>query len=191
LVNNLLELVRLEADGITVENARFSLRQCIDEAVQVHIGAAHLKGLTIFQELPADLPTEVIGDKSRISQILHNLLGNAVKFTEQGVVTIRVSCEHAENGVLLTRFSVIDTGIGIESVNLENIFETFIQTDMSNTRKFGGLGLGLAICKRLTTAMGGRLWAESQFGNGSSFYFELPLEQKTADQAANDEQRQI
>jgi two-component system, sensor histidine kinase len=176
LVNNLLELVRLEADGIQLERMPFSLRQCSDEAVQVYEGAARQKGLVILQELPTDLPAELVGDKVRIRQILHSLIGNAIKFTEQGTVTVSISIEEGENGIMLTRFSVVDTGIGIEPDKLARIFELFIQSDMSNTRKFGGLGLGLTICNRLAVAMGGRIRVESLPGSGSSFHLELPLE---------------
>ncbi len=175
LVTNLLELVRMETVGIQVEKAMFSLRRCVDDVVQVYEASARSKGLVIYQDLPSDLPTDVVGDRVRIQQILHCLLGNAVKFTEQGSVTIKLSCQSEQDSTLKIRFSVIDTGVGIEPENLDKIFELFIQSDMSNTRRFGGLGLGLAICSRLAAALQGKIWVESVSGSGSSFHLEIPL----------------
>lgn len=177
LVNNLLELVKLEAEGTVLEQSPFSIRQCIDEVIQAHLGVARVKNIELCQELPEDIPVEVVGDKVRIRQILHSLLGNALKFTEQGMVKIKLVCESDHKGRFRTCFSVIDTGIGIEADKLDAIFELFIQSDMSNTRSFGGLGLGLSICRRLVTLMGGRIWVESTPGKGSSFHFELFLNQ--------------
>jgi two-component system, sensor histidine kinase len=191
LVNNLLELVRLEAEGVQVAHGAFSLRQCVDETMQAHDSVARQKGLTLLQELPTDLPTELIGDKVRIRQILHSLVGNAIKFTEQGTVTLGISVEAGDNGTMLTRFGVTDTGIGIEPEKLAGIFELFIQSDMSNTRRFGGLGLGLTICNRLAAAMGGCIRAESVPGKGSSFYLELPLELPAASRSDKAAARQL
>lgn len=191
LVNNLLELVRLEAEGVQVAHGAFSLRQCVDETMQAHDSVARQKGLTLLQELPTDLSTELIGDKVRIRQILHSLVGNAIKFTEQGTVTLGISVEAGDNGTMLTRFGVTDTGIGIEPEKLAGIFELFIQSDMSNTRRFGGLGLGLTLCNRLATAMGGCIRAESVPGKGSSFYLELPLELPAASRSDKAAARQL
>lgn len=191
LVNNLLELVRLEAEGVQVAHGAFSLRQCVDETMQAHDSVARQKGLTLLQELPTDLPVELAGDKVRIRQILHSLVGNAIKFTEQGTVTLGISVEAGDNGTMLTRFGVTDTGIGIEPEKLAGIFELFIQSDMSNTRRFGGLGLGLTICNRLAAAMGGCIRAESVPGKGSSFYLELPLELPAASRSDKAAARQL
>lgn len=180
LVNNLLELVRMESEGVQVERAAFSLRRCIDDAVEMYEGVARSKGLVIYQDLPCDLPQDVVGDKVRILQILHCLMGNAVKFTEQGSVTIRLTCQADETGRLLICVSVVDTGIGIEPDKLDRIFEQFVQLDMSNTRRFGGLGLGLAICGRLAKNLGGSIRVESVPGSGSSFHLELPLDPVSA-----------
>jgi two-component system, sensor histidine kinase len=176
LVNNLLDLVKLELNGIAVERTPFSVRRCCDDLAQAHEAAAHSKGLQIYQDISQDLPVELVGDKVRLRQIMHSLLGNAIKFTEQGSITIRVTINRQADEQLWVCFSIIDTGIGIDPGKLDTIFELFTQVDMSNTRKFGGLGLGLPICKRLVSALGGKVWAENEPGQGSSFHVELPLE---------------
>ncbi|NJD39734.1 MAG: response regulator [Geobacter sp.] len=176
LINNLLELVRMETEEITLRKAPFSLRRCCAEAVQVQEFAAQAKGLGIRQELPPDLPDELVGDRVRIMQMLQCLLGNAIKFTSEGSVTLRFSASTQEEpGGFTLLIAVQDTGVGIEPDKLEQIFELFTQSDMSNTRRFGGLGMGLTVCRRLAAAMGGRVWAESEPGRGSTFYLELPL----------------
>lgn len=176
LINNLLELVRMETEEITLRKAPFSLRRCCAEAVQVQEFAAQAKGLVIRQELPPDLPDELVGDRVRIMQMLQCLLGNAIKFTSEGSVTLRFSASTQEEpGGFTLLIAVQDTGVGIEPDKLEQIFELFTQSDMSNTRRFGGLGMGLTVCRRLAAAMGGRVWAESEPGRGSTFYLELPL----------------
>lgn len=191
LVNNLLELVKLEAEGVYLEHQPFSPRQCLDEAVQVHEGAARQKGIALLQEVPPDLPAELVGDRVRIRQILHSLIGNAIKFTEQGSVTISITCRDLQDGAVLAGFRVTDTGIGIEPDKLDGIFEMFIQSDMSHTRRFGGLGLGLAICRRLAAAMGGSISAESVPGSGSSFCLELPLNRVTAGRGGETVNREL
>jgi two-component system, sensor histidine kinase len=176
MVNNLLELVQLEADGIHASNSLFSLHSCINEALQVFQGTAHSKGVVLQKELPETMPDMVSGDKARIRQILYSLLGNGVKFTANGTVTLKVDCTTAQDRQILARFIVEDTGIGIAPEKLQYIFEPFVQADMSQTRSFGGLGLGLAICRRLTDALGGTLSVTSDPGKGSSFCLELPLQ---------------
>ncbi len=175
LVNNLLELVQLEAEGIHADNAPFSLVSCIDEALQVFQGTARVRGIELKKNVPPSIPNEVSGDKTRIRQILYSLLGNAVKFTSNGTVTLSFDYKAVESGQILARFCVQDTGIGIAPEKLERIFEPFVQSDMSDTRAFGGLGLGLAICRHLADALGGTINVTSIPGKGSSFTLELPL----------------
>lgn len=175
LVNNLLELVQLEADGIHAENAPFCLESCIDEALQVFQGTAQARGLELKKAVPSSMPSVVSGDKTRIRQILYSLLGNAVKFTAKGSVTLNFDYT-AEGDRMLARFLIQDTGIGIAPEKLKHIFDPFVQADMSHTRSFGGLGLGLAICRHLADALGGTISAESTPGKGSSFCLELPLQ---------------
>jgi two-component system CheB/CheR fusion protein len=176
LVNNLLELVQLEAEGVHLNNAPFSLTSCIDEALQVFQGTARSKGIALQKMVPAAMPDKVTGDKARIRQILYSLLGNGIKFTSSGSVTLNFNYTTERDGQMLARFCVQDTGIGIAPEKLERIFEPFVQADMSHTRSYGGLGLGLAICRHLTDALGGTISAKSAPGEGSKFCLELPLQ---------------
>lgn len=175
LVNNLLELVHLECGDTKFASIPFSVRQSIDEVLQSYQLVAGQKGLQFLQELASDLPIEVTGDRVRLHQILHLLISNAIKFTEAGSVTIQCSVKPQQDEACLLECRISDTGIGVEPDKLEQIFELFVQSDMSNTRRFGGLGLGLPICRRLVTAMGGRIWCESSPGAGSSFVVEVPF----------------
>lgn len=175
LVNNLLELVHLECSDTQFASVPFSVRQCINEMMQSYQLMAGQKGLQLLQELSDDLPVELVGDRVRLQQILNLLFSNAIKFTEAGSVTIQCSAQQQGDEVCLLEFRIADTGIGVASDKLEQIFELFVQSDMSNTRRFGGLGLGLPICRRLVTAMGGRIWCENSPGTGSSFVVELPF----------------
>ena len=175
VVNNLLELVQLENDPLEDELVSFQLLHCVDEIVQEYAEEARKKDLVVGQELLGSLPEEVLGNRSRIQQALRVLIDNAIKFTGLGGVTIRVSSEQHTDQEVLVRFSVFDTGIGIQQEELERIFKPFIQLDMSASRSYGGLGLGLAICQRLATALHGRVWAESVPRTGSCFHLELPL----------------
>lgn len=175
LVNNLLELVHLECSDTQLARIPFSVRQCLDEVLQSHQLVAAQKGVQFLQELAAYLPIELVGDQVRLRQILHLLVSNAVKFTDSGTVTLQCHAVPQGDDTLLLELRVTDTGIGIPADKLEQIFELFVQSDMSNTRRYGGLGLGLPICRRLVTAMGGRIWCESRPGAGSTFVVELPF----------------
>jgi signal transduction histidine kinase/CheY-like chemotaxis protein len=170
LVNNLLDFSKIEAGQLELENVAFDPRQVADEALQLMKEVGRGKGLALTSELY--LPPVVSGDPARLSQILLNLLSNAVKFTPQGSVTLR-AFTLARTGWL--RFEVADTGIGIAPVAQARLFQPFVQADSSMTRRFGGSGLGLSICKHLCAAMGGTLGLESRSGAGSTFWLELPL----------------
>lgn len=176
LVNNLLELVKLESETSEPLHAPFSLRQCIDEVLKVNEPAARNKQLALHQELPSDLPLELIGDRIRLSHVLHILVGNAIKFTDAGTITIGVTMPLQDTGTQLVRVTVTDTGIGVAPEKVDQIFEPFVQSDMSNTRRFGGLGLGLPICRRLVASMGGNISCVSAIGSGSSFSVNLPMQ---------------
>jgi len=139
-------------------------------------GRAHEKGLALHVEIGPDVPSDLIGDSTRLRQVLLNLLGNAIKFTEAGRVSLHVTPEPGTTIPAALRFSVSDTGIGIPDEKLERVFERFTQADSSTTRRFGGSGLGLTISKRLVELMGGQIWAESCVGKGSVFAFVLPFE---------------
>src|SRR5471030_3333391 len=139
-------------------------------------GRAYEKGLTLRCEIAPNVPTDLVGDPTRLRQVLLNLLGNAIKFTESGEVSLRVTPDTDSSIPTALRFTVSDTGIGIPGEKLGQVFERFTQADSSTTRRFGGSGLGLTISKRLVELMGGRIWAESSVGEGSVFSFAVPFE---------------
>jgi CheY-like chemotaxis protein/anti-sigma regulatory factor (Ser/Thr protein kinase) len=143
-------------------------------------GRAHEKGLALVCEIAPDVPTDLVGDPTRLRQVLLNLLGNAIKFTQSGEVSLRVALDADPSVPTALRFTVSDTGIGIPREKLGQVFERFTQADSSTTRRFGGSGLGLTISKRLVELMGGRIWVESEVGKGSVFAFAVPLEIWTA-----------
>src|SRR5471030_358438 len=139
-------------------------------------GRAYEKGLALGCEIASNVPTDLVGDPTRLRQVLLNLIGNAIKFTESGEVSLRVTHDEDASVPTALRFTVSDTGIGIAREKLGRVFERFTQADSSTTRRFGGSGLGLTISKRLVEAMGGRIWVESTVEKGSVFSFAVPLE---------------
>jgi signal transduction histidine kinase/DNA-binding response OmpR family regulator len=172
LINDILDVSKVEAGKLELESTDFDLRQVIDRAFEVIEIRATQKGLQLFREVAPQAPSYVVGDPNRLRQVLINLLGNSLKFTEQGSLTVRVEPD-SEEGCL--RFAVVDTGIGIPPEKLGRIFESFAQADSSTTRKYGGTGLGLNISKRIVERMGGRIWVESKPGEGSIFFFTVNL----------------
>ncbi|QOX77782.1 PAS domain-containing protein [Trichlorobacter lovleyi] len=175
LVNDLLDLAGLESSGLKVESGPFNLLESIKLAITLHRSALETRGLPLTTSLPESLAQQVIGDGRRLTQIISNLLGNAIKFTEQGGVSLAADCIACGERELRLQLRVSDTGIGIAEKDLQRIFEPFVQADMSSTRRFGGTGLGLAICHRLAERMGGRIHVDSIPGEGSCFTLELPL----------------
>jgi signal transduction histidine kinase/CheY-like chemotaxis protein/HPt (histidine-containing phosphotransfer) domain-containing protein len=176
LVNDILDLSKVEAEQLELERTGFSLKDLLDKVTEMVAGPAHEKGLALVCEIAPKVPTDLVGDPTRLRQVLLNLLGNAIKFTESGEVALRVTPD-AESSVANTlRFTISDTGIGIPSEKLSAVFERFTQADSSTTRRYGGSGLGLTISKRLVELMGGRIWLESGVGKGSVFSFAVPLE---------------
>ncbi len=171
LLNDILDLSKVEAGQLTLEKVRFDLQEVVSRAVELVGIRASAKGLKIETEIAPDVPNWLIGDPARLRQVLINLLGNSTKFTERGQLQVRVARDPQGAGPASLLFAVSDTGIGIPREQLPKIFESFTQADASTTRKYGGTGLGLAICKRLAEAMRGRIWAESTVGAGSTFYF--------------------
>ena len=176
ILNDILDLSKIEAGKMTFETVDFDLHRLIGEAMGIFNSAAIAKGLELGIDLGPDCQRWVRGDPVRLRQILINLVGNAVKFTAVGSVRLTLAPRAGD----LVRFAVRDTGIGVPKDQMEAIFEAFIQADGSHTRQFGGTGLGLAITRRLVGLMGGTLWAESQPGCGSTFFVELPVQPGSA-----------
>ncbi len=171
LINDILDFSKIEAGRLELEEIGFDLRTPIENALDVISLKAHQKGLELTSEIRPDVPTALKGDPGRFRQVLVNLLGNAVKFTEQGEVGLTVeTAEEKDNSVWL-RCRIRDTGIGIAEEKRKGIFEVFSQVDSSMTRRYGGTGLGLSISRQLVEMMGGRIWVESRLGQGSTFHF--------------------
>ncbi|MBF0460596.1 MAG: response regulator [Magnetococcales bacterium] len=177
VINDVLDFSRIEAGRISVEMSPFSPRQVVEETTHLMEVVAEKKGLAMEDWVASDIPEAILGDDARIRQVLINLLGNAVKFTQQGRVDVRLTRAPQDPETLL--FKVVDTGIGIASEDVGYIFEKFTQADGGITRHYGGTGLGLAISRSLVELMGGRIWVESQLGQGSQFCFTLPIRTAT------------
>ena len=171
LVNDILDFSKIDAGRLALDLAPFSLRECLESATLTMRAAARGKGLELNWHLASRVPAVVVGDVTRLRQILLNLIGNAIKFTEAGAITLRASLESEEQDWTRVLFSVNDTGPGIAANQQQMIFEPFCQADGSTTRKYGGTGLGLTISSRLVSLMEGKLWVESQPGEGSTFSF--------------------
>jgi signal transduction histidine kinase/ActR/RegA family two-component response regulator len=171
LLNEILDFSKIDAGRMELERIPFSPVDCTREAIKTLAGTAHQKALQMECSIASDVPDSILGDPTRLRQILLNLIGNSVKFTERGRILIELIVAEREGAEVTLLFSVIDTGIGIPSASRRFIFEAFRQADGSTTRKHGGTGLGLAICSRLVDMMGGRIWMESEEGAGSTFRF--------------------
>ncbi len=173
IINDILDYSKIEAGHIELESEPFDLRQCIEESLDLFSGAAARKGIELAYTLGPDVPLWVTGDTTRLRQVLVNLIGNAIKFTERGEVVISGEVSRPAPDFEL-HFRVRDTGIGIPPDRIDRLFKVFSQVDPSTTRRFGGTGLGLAISARLVALMGGRLWVESVEARGSVFQFTFP-----------------
>lgn len=172
LINDILDFSKIEAGKIDLERTPFDVVDCVEDALELVSVAAAKKGLSLYYFVEADVPARIMGDAGRVRQVLLNLVSNAVKFTERGRVTVRVNVAKKSGLEEITlHVAVTDTGIGITPEQLRLLFEPFAQADASTTSKFGGTGLGLAISRRLAGQMDGSAWAESTFGQGSTFHF--------------------
>ena len=178
IINDLLDFSKIEAGKLELENVDMDLRRTIEDVVDLLAERAHTKGLELACSIPADLVTSVRGDPLRLGQILTNLVGNAIKFTEQGSVVIRVASIEETAKKVTMRFEVSDTGVGISPEAQSRIFDEFSQADGSTTRKHGGSGLGLAISKQLVEMMGGTIQVDSALGAGSTFSFTATFEKQ-------------
>jgi len=181
VINDILDFSKIEAGKLGLEKAPFDLRECVESALELAAAAALKKGLDIAYDLDPDAPGALVGDVTRLRQILINLLNNAVKFTERGEVVITVAAERIDRGFRhRVHFAVRDTGIGIPEDRTGRLFESFSQVDPSTTRRHGGTGLGLAISRRLVELMGGTMWVESTVATGSTFHFTIEAESAPA-----------
>ncbi len=181
LINNVLDLSKIDAGKLDLEMVDFDLREIVETTAETLALRAEGRNVELATFVAPELPNTLIGDPGRIRQVLLNLVGNALKFTEEGSVTVRVTAKSAD----VVRFEVTDTGIGIPEDKIASLFQAFSQVDASTTRKFGGTGLGLDISRRLVVMMQGTIGVSSRLGDGSTFWVELPL-QPAASQAAED-----
>ncbi|OQY39572.1 MAG: hypothetical protein B6226_01640 [Candidatus Cloacimonetes bacterium 4572_65] len=175
IINDILDFSKIESGKMELEDAKFKLRDCIEESFDIVANKVVEKELELVYLIDLDVPTFVIGDITRVRQILVNLINNAVKFTKQGEIFIHLTAEKRDLENITIKGAVRDTGVGISQENMQRLFKAFSQVDASVNRKFGGTGLGLAICKSLTNLMDGDIWVESKEGIGSTFFFTMNL----------------
>ena len=177
LINDILDFSKIEAGKLTIERTSFDLSAVVRRAVNLSLMNAHVKGLELMCDIDRDVPLGLLGDPLRIQQVIVNLVNNAVKFTDEGVVCVQIGVSEASQGKDLTlQCAVTDTGRGMTDLQQSRLFESFVQADDSVSRTHGGTGLGLAISKQLCELMGGRIWLESEEGVGSTFYFTLNVQ---------------
>ncbi len=175
VVNDILDFSKIEAGKIDLEAVDFDLRECVETTLKTLALRAEEKGLNLLCDVMPDVPESVRGDPGRLRQVLFNLLGNAIKFTNEGEIALRVEVEAESRVGPLLHFSVADTGIGISPEKIQMVFDPFTQADTSTTRQYGGTGLGLTITARLVRMMGGAVWVESAWGKGSNFHFTVQM----------------
>jgi two-component system, sensor histidine kinase and response regulator len=189
IINDILDFSKIEAGKLDLDSVEFNLRDCLDETMKMFAARAGQKGLEVLCEIRPGLPDLLMGDPTRVRQVITNLVGNAIKFTEKGEVIVHVESEAQQGNLACVHFRVADTGIGIPADKQELIFESFTQADGSTTRRYGGTGLGLSISSRLVAMMGGRIWVVSEVGKGSTFHFtvnlRVPAEAKAPPQPAD------
>ncbi|KKM85907.1 hypothetical protein LCGC14_1284320, partial [marine sediment metagenome] len=176
IIDDILDFSRIEAGKLLLDVTGFSLRDCLDDAVEMLSARAQAKGLELICHIPPDVPDVLLGDAGRIRQIIVNLIGNSIKFTETGEIVLGVEVEESSSTQAVLKFTVSDTGIGIPPEKQEAIFRVFEQADGSTSRKYGGTGLGLAIAAELVRMMGGGIWVQSRPGEGATFHFTLRLD---------------
>ncbi len=175
IINDILDFSKIEAGKLLVEEISYDLHRVVSETLKTMALRAYEKNIELILEVMPDVPIHVLGDPSRLRQVLINLIGNAIKFTTIGEIALRAELGTGSDGRQTVRFAVRDTGVGIAPEKQQAIFDAFTQEDTSTTRRYGGTGLGLSISRRLVELMNGRLWLESEPGIGSTFYFELEL----------------
>lgn len=175
VINDILDFSKIEAGNLEIEEFPFSIENCVEEAIELSSTPVAEKGLDLHYFVDDQVPQQVIGDITRLRQILINLLSNSIKFTEKGEIVVSVKTIKKTHDLIEVHFSVKDSGIGIPTEKQHRLFNPFSQVDASTTRKFGGTGLGLAICNKLVEMMGGNIWVESEVGNGADFQFTMQV----------------
>ena len=175
VINDILDVSKIVAGKLNVDDADFNLRACLGKTLKTLALRAHEKDLELALRVHPDVPDGLVGDPTRLRQVLFNLVGNSIKFTDRGEVAVHVSLESSGPETVTLHFAVVDTGIGIPPEKRKVIFEAFAQADSSTSRRYGGTGLGLTISSSLVTIMGGRMWVESEVEKGSTFHFTLKL----------------
>ena len=175
IINDILDFSKMEAGKFKIDKKDFSLNELLEEINKIHMVRANEKGLSLIYSLSAGLPNTLYGDADRLQQVLNNLINNAIKFTERGKISLAIRSAAQEVDAIQLEFIVTDTGIGISEENQDKLFKSFSQIDGSYTRKYGGSGLGLIISKQLVEMMGGKIWATSEVGKGSTFSFVIPF----------------
>jgi len=183
ILNDILDFAKIESRKLEIERVRFQPADLLQQAVRPFLHQAGEKGIALGVDVAPDVPRSVVGDPLRLRQIVANLVGNALKFTDRGAVRVSAALDAIASGTVTLRLRVVDTGIGIAADKCAQIFEPFTQADGSTTRRFGGTGLGLAISATLAQMMGGRLWVESEPGAGSTFHLLLPFSTSDDDSA--------
>ncbi|WP_050753162.1 PAS domain S-box protein [Pseudobacteroides cellulosolvens] len=175
IINDILDFSKMEAGKLTIEKIDFDIKNLLDEITKAHSVRANEKGLELLYAFSSNIPPYLVGDPNRLQQVLNNLISNAIKFTDNGDVSIEVRKKSISDDYIELQFSVTDTGIGISPEGMERLFKSFSQVDSSYTRRYGGTGLGLVISRQLVEMMSGKIWVESEAGKGSTFYFTLPF----------------
>jgi len=181
IINDILDFSKIEAGKLDIESTQFNLDALVNQTIRLHLARAQEKHIELIQHISRDVPLNLIGDPLRIQQVLNNLLSNALKFTEDGLISVSVRCKQVSEDIQL-EFEVKDSGVGLSSAHQALLFQPFNQGDETISRRYGGTGLGLAICKQLTALMGGEIWVESQLGKGSIFHFTVKVQQDASQQ---------
>ncbi len=175
ILNDILDISKIEAGEINLENVNFNLKTVVEDLIDLISPAAFEKGLEVVTYISPEIPDVLVGDPVRLKQIMSNLINNSIKFTANGYIFIDISLKENDQNQCLVLFNIRDSGIGIEQTAIDHLFNKFVQADMSSTRGFGGTGIGLYICKELTSLMNGEIGVKSESGKGSNFWFSLPM----------------